>query len=88
MKDIVNLKYFLASMASTFLVLGLFCGFVIVEKNIRYFAFGENISFLTYNIDEDDISMQFHFMGKDITFNISNFNRSNLKNINLNLFGY
>ena len=72
MKDIVNLKYFFVSMVSTFLVLGLFCGFVVVEKNIRYVAFGENIPFWAYNINEDDIYVKTHFMGKDIGFNIKN----------------
>ena len=70
MKDVVNLKYFLVSMGFTFLVLGLFCGFVIVEKNIRYIAFGENIPFLTYTINKNDISVKTHFMGKDIDVNI------------------
>lgn len=78
MKDVISLKYFLVSMGSTFLVLSLFCGFVIVEKNIRYIAFGENIPFLTYNISENDISVKTHFMGKDINFNIHGFKNLNI----------
>ena len=70
MKDIINLKYFFVSMLSTFLVIGLFCGLTVAEKNIRYFAFGENTSFFSYNIKEKDISIQTHFMGKDFSFNL------------------
>ncbi len=78
MKDAINLKYFLVSMGSTFLILSLFCGFVVVEKNIRYVAFGENIPFLTYNINEENICVKAHFMGKDINFNIHGFKNLNI----------
>ena len=90
MKDIVNLKYFFVSMVSTFLALGLFCGFVVVEKNIRYVAFGENIPFLIYSINEDDISVKTHFMGKDINFCLPKFDKDRFKIINLKfpLFKY
>ena len=85
MKDIINLKYFLVSMGSTFLILSLFCGFVVVEKNIRYVAFGENIPFLTYNINEENICVKAHFMGKDIDFHMSSFDSNNFRKISSNL---
>lgn len=85
MKGIVNLKYFLVSMGSTFLILGLFCGFVIVEKNIRYVAFGENIPFFTYSINESDICVKTHFMGKDINFCMNRFSNESFRKIGLNL---
>ncbi len=59
-------KYFFVSMLSTFLILLLLSGFVIVEKNIRHIAFGDNSTFMKYEFKQDNlIYISIHFMGND-----------------------
>ena len=63
-------KNFLLSMMLTFFVLFLFTGFVIVEKNTRFIAFGDDSPFFTWE-HKNFIpkSAKIHFMGKDYVFN-------------------
>ena len=63
-----SLKILLCSMAGTTLIIILFAGLVIVEKNTRSVAFGDNSPFLTY--EHENFKPKFlklHFMGKDYT---------------------
>lgn len=63
-------KYFITSMLSTLLVLTLFSGFVIAEKNIRYIAFGDTSPFLVYEQKNMiPVYIKIHFMGKDFIIN-------------------
>ena len=57
-------KYFFVSMLSTFLILLLLSGFVIVEKNIRHIAFGDNSTFMKYEFKQYKlIYISIHFIG-------------------------
>ena len=62
-----NTRYFISAMISTLLLLILFSGFVIVEKNTRYIAFGDTAPFFVYEHSGiKPLFLKIHFMGKDM----------------------
>lgn len=61
-----NIKIFFCSLAGTFLLLTLLCGFILVEKNTRYIAFGDNTPFFVYQQEKNmPYFVRLHFMGSD-----------------------
>ena len=64
-------KCFFTSILFTFLILLLLSGFVIVEKNIRHIAFGDNSLFMKYEFKQDNlIYISIHFMGNNYCIKI------------------
>lgn len=64
-----NIRIFLCSVTSSILFLSLLCGFVIVEKNTRYVAFGDNSPFFVYKYSHlNKMFIKLHFMGRDYIF--------------------
>ena len=60
-----NGKSFIMSMISTFFLLILFSGLVIVEKNTRKIAFGDSSPFFACEYEKDKLKgVNLHFMGK------------------------
>lgn len=63
-------KYFFMSAMFCFFLLTLIVGFTVVEKNTHCILSGENLSLMSYKIDNYKIEyFKIHFMGKDFTFN-------------------
>ena len=65
-------KYMIMSIALCFFFLVLIMGFTIVEKNTYSIVYGENLSLVSYKMNNSKIEyFKIHFMGKDFTFNFS-----------------
>lgn len=64
-----SMREFFSSMICTSLVIILFCGLVIAEKNTRCIAFGDKTPFFVFKHEGfRKIFFKIHFMGKDYTF--------------------
>ena len=59
-------------MIGTLLLLVLLSGFIIVEKNTRYIAFGDTSPFFSYSCNEQNklFSLSVHFMGNDYKISV------------------
>lgn len=64
-----EIKIFFTSMAFTALVLTLFSGLVIAEKNTRRVAFGEEVSIIKLVSDENNHSLRLEIMGNNFNMN-------------------
>lgn len=64
-----KMKTFVCSLIGTSLMIILLCGFIIVEKNTRHIAFGDNSPF--FICEREKIFPSFfkiHFMGRDYIY--------------------
>ena len=63
-----DIKVFFYSFLGTSLVFALCCGFVIVEKNTRYIAFGDTSPFFIFKHEKlIPYFLKIHFMGGEYT---------------------
>ena len=68
-----KMRIFLSSLVGTALIIALLCGFIIVEKNTRYIAFGDDSRFFICERKKILPSfLKIHFMGKDYIYSKEN----------------